>query len=81
MFSDFLLISTDRSELNIVTEKFATKKAAHEAMLKEILDQSDYASVEELVDAANVGEAGYSDDEAWIHHSSSDTIVWRIVEV
>lgn len=56
-------------------------KEAHDEMLKEILDQSSYENVDELIDAANAGEAGYSDDEAWISHPSCDTIVWKIISV
>lgn len=56
-------------------------KEAHDEMLKEILDQSSYENVDELIDAANAGEAGYSDDEAWISHLSYDTIAWKIISV
>ena len=76
-----ILISTDRMNLEITTKKFASKKQAHEAMLAEVLDQGKYESVEELIDAANAGEAGFSDDEAWIRHNTCDTIVWKIIAV
>lgn len=75
----YILITTDRVNLDLTSEEFPSAKAAHDEMLNQILDQSDYNSVEELVDAANAGEAGYSNDEAWISHSSYDTIVWKII--
>ena len=75
----YILITTDRVNLDLSSEEFPSAKAAHDEMLKQILDQSDYNSVEELVAAANAGEAGYSDNEAWISHSSCDTIVWKII--
>ena len=77
----YILITIDRVNLDPECEEFSSAKAAHDEMLKQILDQSNYNSVEELVDAANAGEAGYSNDEAWISHSSYDTIVWKIVAV
>ncbi len=77
----YLLISTDRVDLEITTLTFPSLKEAHDKMLKEILNYSDYNSVDELIEAADDGEAGYSDRDAWISHSSCDTIVWKIVEV
>ena len=74
-----ILISTDRINLEISTETFDTEQEAHDAMLAQIFNQSDYKTVDELVDAANAGEAGYSFDEAWISHSTYDTIVWKII--
>lgn len=77
----YILISTNRTELDITTKEFSSMKEAHDEMLKEILDQSIYENVDELIDAANAGEAGYSDDEAWISHLSCDTIAWKIISV
>lgn len=77
----YLLICTDRMGLNIDSAEFNTPKAAHDQMLAEILAESNYANEKELIDAANAGEAGYSDDEAWIHHATCDTIVWKIIAV
>jgi hypothetical protein len=76
-----ILISTDRTNLEITTQEFDTVEDAHNQMLTEILDQSDYESVDDLVNTANNGEAGYSDRDAWISHSECDTIVWSIITV
>ena len=77
----YILITTDRENLALSDKEFSSTKAAHDEMLKQILNQSDYSSEEELIDAVYAGEAGYSDDEAWVSHSSCDTIVWKIITV
>lgn len=77
----YLLISTDRVELDITTSEHKTMKEAHDAMLKEILELSDYETEEELITASDDGEAGYEEDEAWISDNEYDTIVWKIVKV
>ena len=77
-----ILITVDQETLDLSVEKFPSAEAAHDEMLKQMLDQSDYNSEEELVDAANAGEAGYSDDEAWaVSRRSCGTVVWKIVAV
>ncbi len=75
-----ILITVDQETLDLSVEKFPSVEAAHDEMLKQMLDQSDYNSEEELVDAANAGEAGYSDDEAWaVSRKSCGIVVWKIV--
>ncbi len=75
----YILITTGRENLTLSNEEFPSAKAAHDEMLKQILNQSNYSSEEELIDATYAGEAGYSDDEAWVSHSSCGTIVWKII--
>ncbi len=78
----YILITTSEPDLDLSVEEFPSADAAHDEMLKQILDQSDYNSEEELVDEANAGLAGYSDDEAWaVSRRSCGTVVWKIVAV
>ncbi len=77
----YALISTDRDELNIVTQFFNTQKEAHNTMVKEILEETYYESVADIVDAADAGECGFSDNDAWAEGRGYGTVQWNIVKV
>ncbi len=77
----FQLISVTRSELDIVTSLYATKKEAIDAMVEDMIISTPYESLDEIVDAANSGECGFSDDESWAETNQHGTGEWKIVEL
>ena len=61
----FILMSVTRDELSISENFCATKQEAVDAMVKDILLMTNYASLDEIIKASENDEAGFSDDEAW----------------
>ena len=77
----FELISAARDDLDICVEFFETKKEALDAMIKSIIDSTDYDSLDEILDDAKDDLCGFSDDEAWAFSRQVGTIAWKIVEL
>ncbi len=81
----YVLIETDRAELNISYEIFSSKEKAHDAMLKALMEgiaNFNVNSVEDVIELANQGELGYSDLDAWCEGTDVyGTRCWRIIEV
>lgn len=75
------LISVTRNELNITESFFPTKKDAINAMVEDMKTSCGFKSIEEIIDAANSGTAGFSDDEAWAETCDQGTGQWKIVEL
>lgn len=53
----YILISVTKLELEICESFYKTKKEAHDAMIKGIMQVTDYKTLEEIIDAANAGNA------------------------
>lgn len=77
----YMLISVTRCDLEIAESFYLTKEEAVEAMINDIIDSTPYESLEEIIDNANVGYCGLSDDESWAETTSDDTCQWKIVEL
>ena len=77
----FILMSVTRDELSISENFCATKQEAVDAMVKDILLMTNYASLDEIIKASENDEAGFSDDEAWAETKQFGTGQWKIVEV
>ncbi len=75
------LIFVNRNVLDICEIFYPTKKEAIDAMVADIILLTGYKTLEEIIDAANAGECGFSDDEAWAETSQCGTRQWKIVEV
>ena len=77
----FQLISVTRNELEIVVSFYESKEAAHKAMIGDILISTSYESLEEIIEEADAGLCGFSDDEAWAETMQNGTGQWKIVEI
>lgn len=77
----FILMSVTRDELSISENFCATKQEAVDAMVKDILLMTNYASLDEIIKASENDEAGFSDDEAWAETKQFGTGQWKIVEI
>ncbi len=77
----FELISVTRDELDICESFYPTKKEAINAMVADIIILTGYETLEEIIEAADAGECGFSDDEAWAETNQCGTGQWKIVEV
>ena len=77
----YVLISTTRDELEICTSFHETQEQAHQAMIEDIIISTDYESVEDIIDAANAGLAGFSDNDAWAETNQFGTGQWNIVKI
>ena len=77
----FQLISVTRNELEIAESFYESKEAAHKAMIEDILISTSYESLEEIIEEADAGLCGFSDDEAWAETNQNGTGQWKIVEI
>ena len=77
----YILISVTKLELEICEAFYKTKKEAHDAMIKGIMQVTDYKTLEEIIDAANAGNAGFSDGDAWAETKQSGIGQWKIIHV
>ena len=77
----YILIQVTKLELEICEAFYKTKKEAHNAMIKGIMQVTDYKTLEEIIDAANAGNAGFSDDDAWAENKQSGIGQWKIIHV
>lgn len=77
----FQLISVTRLEMEICTSFYNTRKEAHQAMIDDIILSTDYNNLEEIIEAANAGLCGFSDDEAWAETNQFGTGQWNIIEI
>ncbi len=77
----YVLISVTRSELNITESFYATKQEAINAMKEDMELSCGFESLDEIIEAANRGEAGFSDDEAWAETNDQGTGQWKIIEL
>ncbi len=50
-------------------------------MIDDIISSTNYNSADEIVEDANAGICGLSDDDAWAHDVYVGTIQWKIVKV
>ena len=75
------LISITREDLEISSAFYKTKKEAHEAMINSILSSTNYDTLDEIIEDANAGLCGFSDDDAWAETHHSGMGQWRIIEV
>lgn len=80
----YVLIRTDAedNDRNTNVEIYHTREAAYDAMVKDALEKGGYSSLEKLVEAAEWGEAGFSDDNTWVNEPGSaySWFQWNIVE-
>ena len=77
----FQLISVTRLELDITESYHKTKQEAIDAMIKDMIISTPYESLDEIIEAADAGECGFSDDEAWAETNQHETGQWKIVEL
>ena len=82
----FMIISTDRTGLDLSTEVFeGTYGELKEKVLSEVVDYSEYESKEEFLDAVESENAGLSMTgdtiDIWIKHSTLDTMVWKAIRI
>ena len=77
----FQLISVTRLELDITESYHKTKQEAIDAMVKDMIISTPYESLDEIIEAADTGECGFSDDEAWAETNQCGTGQWKIIEV
>ncbi len=77
----YILISTTRDELEICTSFYDTQKEAYDAMVADILLMTEYETLEEIIDAANAGECGFSDNDAWAETNQFGTGQWNIEKI
>ncbi len=77
----FELISVTRTELEICESFYKTKQDAINAMVEDILISTSYKSLEEIIEDADAGLCGFSDDEAWAETNQHDTGQWKIVKI
>lgn len=77
----YQLISTARNTLEITQSTYPTEEAARNAMIEDIINSTGYESLDEIVDAANRGECGFSDRDAWAETHEQGTAQWNIVEI
>jgi len=77
----YQLISVTRLELNIEVSYYNTKKEAIDAMAEDIILMTDYKSLDEIIEAADAGECGFSDDDAWVETNQFGTGQWQIEEI
>ena len=77
----FELISVTRSELEISESFYKTKQEAIDAMIQDMILMTSYASLDEIIDAADSGECGFSDDESWAETNQSGAGQWKIVKI
>ena len=77
----YALLSVTHDELTIIATFHKTKEEAHEAMVQDILKSTQYSTVDEIVEAADEGLCGFSDDEAWAETRYQGTGQWSIVPV
>ncbi len=75
------LISASRDDLTICESFYNTKKEAIDAMVADMLTCCDFESLDEIVEAADRGDAGFSDDESWAETMQCGTGVWKIVKI
>ena len=57
------------------------REEAREAMLEDILISTPYESLDEIIEEADAGLCGFSDDEAWAETNQNGTGQWKIVKV
>lgn len=77
----YILISATQAEVIINEAFYKTKEEAKEAMLADILLMTDYNDINEIVDDANAGLCGFSDEEAWADTKQCGIACWKIVKV
>ena len=77
----YILISTNKMDMEISTRFYKTKNQAIDAMTEDIISMTDYKNLNEIIEAANSGECGLSDDNAWIESHQYDTVVWKITKI
>ena len=77
----YVLISTTRDDLEISESFHETKEAARQAMIDDIILLTDYESLDEIIEEADAGLCGFSDDDAWAETNQCGTGQWKIVEV
>ena len=76
-----LTMAEQDADFTTETAFFPTRKDAIAAMTKSILEKTDYKSLDEVIDDANDGRCGFSDDDAWAKTKNGDPIRWDIIEV
>ena len=77
----YILISVTELDLKICESLYETKPEVLDAMAEDIIRVTEYNTLEEIIDAANAGYAGFSDDDAWAETKQSGTGQWKIVQV
>ncbi len=77
----YQLISVSREDLEIATSIHPTKEAAINAMIADIILQTNYESLEDIVKAAEDGECGFSENDAWAETNQFGTGTWKIEEL
>lgn len=76
-----LLISVTKSELDIIVSRYSTKKRAFNAMVEDMILSTSYESLEDIQKAAQAGECGISDEDAWAETNQFGTGQWKIVAI
>lgn len=79
--SMYELISVTALELEITESFFPTWQKAHDAMVADMILMTEYKDMNEIIDAADAGLCGFSDDGAWAETLQCGTGQWKIVKV
>ena len=77
----YVLISTNRMDMEISTRFYKTRNQAIDAMTEDITSMTDYKNLDEIIEAAHSGECGLSDDDAWIESRQYNTVIWKITKI
>ena len=77
----FQLISVTRRELWISENYYQTRQEAFDAMVADIVRNTSYNNLSDIIKASKLDECGISDDDAWAETTSDETEQWKIVEV
>ena len=77
----YALISTNRMDMKISTRFYKTRNQAIDAMTEDIISMTDYKNLDEIIEVANSGECGFSDNDAWIESHKYDTVIWKITKI
>jgi len=82
MLYQLLTVSSDSSGCDIDVAFFENKRKAFDAMVKEIAENTDYKTVEALVEASDSGEIGHFDDDgASISTGKKGMLTWMIIRI
>ena len=81
MLYQLLTISSDASGCDIDVAFFENKRKAFNAMVKEIAENTDYKTVEALVEAFDSGEIGHFDDDGASIPKCKGIFTWKIIRI
>lgn len=77
----YILISVTRNELDICESFHKTQEDARKAMVEDMLLMTNYETIDDIIDDADAGFCGFSDNDAWAETKSCGTAQWKIVQI